>query len=132
MSEKGLNSRSLKNVLKGGAVWFTVLLMLTVITSAFVGKTNINEKAFVYVCSALIFISSAAAGNTLNRRKEKIIYCLILSVFLIIVALSLGFLLDGSRLEIGGILNVVSFTLCGTLTGYVLQAPKKRRSRIKI
>ena len=132
MPEKRLNGSFLKNTLRGVGVWFAVLLILTVITSLFVGRTGINEKLLIYISSALTFISSAAAGNTLRRRKEKMLCCLILSLFLIILALTLGFLLDSSRLESGGILSVVSFTLCGTLCGYVFEIPKKKRSRIKL
>ena len=132
MPEKRRNESFLKNMLRGAGIWFAVLLILTVIISLFIGRTGIKEKSLIYISSALTFISSAAAGNSLRRRKEKMLCCLILSLFLIILSLTGGFLLDSSRLESGGVLSVASFTLCGTLCGYVLEIPKKKRSRIKL
>lgn len=132
MSERNLNSTSMKSVLRGGVVCFASLLILSLLASVIVGRTDIREKSMVYVSSALTFVSSAIAGCTLRRRKEKMVFCLILSLFLIIIALSLGFLLDSTRLELGGILSVASFTICGVLSGYVLEAPRIKRSRVKI
>ena len=132
MSEKGFKSRSIKNILKGSAVWFIALLILTVIVSVFVRKIDINEKTIVYISSALTFLSTAAAGFTLRSSKENMLCCLFLSIFLIIIALSFGFLMDSSRLETGGILSVVSFTLCGTMSGFVIDKPRKKGARIKI
>ena len=132
MSEKGFKGMSCKNLLRGTAVWFAALLLLTAAFAVIVGRTDIREQTVVYISSAVTFISAAAAGAVLRGRKEKMVCCLILSIFLIILALSLGFLLDSSRLESGGVLSVVSFSLCGALCGYVPELPKKKRSKIKL
>ena len=132
MPEKKSGFKHMKNVLRGAAVWLAALLLLTVLTALLTEKFRVTERTTVYLSSALTFLSSAAAGNMLRRNDEKITFCILLSFVLIVLALSVGFLWDSSRIDPGGILSVASFTLCGALTGYVLNMPKKKRSKIKI
>ena len=132
LSEKSINVKAVKNVLRAVIIWFAVILLLTVMAALFTGKINVNEKSMAYISSALTFISSAVAGNILRRNTEKVTYCIIMSFLLIAVALSAGFLIDSSKIDSGGVLSVASFTLCGTLTGYIVTISKKKRSKIKL
>lgn len=132
MHKKGLDTVSLKITFRGIAVWFALLILLTVLASAFAGKMNINEKHTAYISSALTFVSSAAAGYTVRRGKAKFLYSLILSISLIVIALLLGFIISSGNLYSGGILSVASFTLCGVFAGSIITPPKKRNRKIKI
>lgn len=132
MHKKGLDTVSLKITFRGIVVWFSLLILLTVLISAFAGKMNISEKHTAYISSALTFVSSAAAGYTVHRGKTKFLYSLILSIMLIVIALLLGFIISSGNLCSGGILSVVSFTLCGVFAGSIINPPKKKKGKIKL
>lgn len=132
MIEKSMNARSLKNVLIGVAVWSISLALLSLSASLIAAGIVINEKQLNFIGSAVTFFSSLTAGVSLRGKEVKIIYCIMLSSLITVIALSVGFLLDSSKIETGGILSVASFTFSGTLCGYILKVQKKKRDSIKL
>lgn len=132
LSGKALSGRSLKNVGRAVVVWSLSIVIFTLLASIIVSSIKINEKTLNGISSLITFMSSAAAGISLRKSRESKRYCFLLCLLIIIAALSVGLLLDGSRLEPGGVLSVSSFTICGTMSGYVIKTRGRKRSRIKI
>lgn len=132
LRKKSFDTDSIKAALRGIFIWFAVLLIFALLTSALAVKIHISEKHTAYISSALTFFSSAAAGYTMRKRKTKFFYLAALSAALIILALLMGFIISSENMCSGGILSVASFTLCGVFAGSLIQPKKKRREKIKL
>ena len=90
-----------------------------------------GENALAYMSSALSFVTAAFAGGRAIylRKKNAVGTALVTAACIIILALTLGFIIAGERLEAAGILSLVSFTLSGCMVGAVFFPGKKNTKR---
>ena len=99
--------------------WFIVAAILSVVFSFVIWKTSLESSYIGYISSFISFVSSVAAGyNGISSRKGSKLYTgAFISVFLIIVLLTAGFIIEGTSLTSSGIISVASFSFAGIMMG---------------
>ena len=90
-----------------------------------------GETALAYTSSVLSFLTALLAGAKAMRirKRNALGTALVSGVCIIIVALTLGFIIAGNKLDAAGILSVVTFSLSGELMGAVFFPGQKKQRR---
>jgi len=92
-----------------------------------------GEIALAYVSSTLSFLTALLAGAKAMRirKRSALGTALVTGVCIIILALTLGFIIAGDKLQAAGVLSVVTFTLSGALVGAVFFPGQKKQNKKK-
>ena len=109
-------------------MWFISALILLPIAALTAQLTQCSEAGLAYISSAASFFTALAAGAKAirTRKKSAVITAIISALSIIIIALTLGFVIAGDKLQADGILSLVTFTFSGALVGSVFFAGNKR------
>lgn len=119
-----------QTLLQGLLAWAAAAVVLLMIASLLIAKGKIPYHAVGYLCSLMSFLAAAYAGARVERSGSGgFLSALILSVFLVIVLLTLGYVIGGNKMSPSGIISVVSFTISGCLLGCVLFGRRKSKGR---
>lgn len=114
-------------------VWVLSAFVLLPVAAIILNETAAGEQSIGYVSSAVSFLSAAAAGwAAAGKRKKGSLYTALLTAVVIITALlTVGFLIDGTKLEPSAVMSVISFTFAGCMVGAVLlyRPGRGRKSR---
>ena len=133
--DEGKNKKSgeLRFLLRGVLSWLLCSLVLLLIFSLIVSKSELSSGALGYISSCISFAAAFAAGFAACRGTESgIIYrALICAGVIIVLSLTLGYITGGHDIRPSGILSVVSFTLSGCLLGGVLSSAVKKSNKTK-
>lgn len=114
-------------------MWFFSALIFLPLAAMTAEITKCGEAGLAYLSSALSFLTALAAGAKAIRIRGKnaLVTAGVSALSIIIVALTLGFLIAGDKLQADGILSLVTFTFSGALVGSVFFSGgrgKKKRS----
>jgi hypothetical protein len=113
--------------------WAVSALALLCLFSAVLTHINAGERAVAYASSALSFLAAVGAGSVIGGTKgDKIVYPVLLTAaVLVTILLTIGFMVEGSAIESGGVLSVVSFSFAGCLVGAVIFMGGKHKNQKK-
>lgn len=116
-------------------MWFLSSIVLLPLATAAAEISKCGEIGLAYISSALSFLTALAAGAKAmkTRKKNAVVTAFISSLLIIIIALTLGFVIAGERLQADGILSLVTFTFSGALVGSVFFSAgsvKQKRSSV--
>lgn len=108
-------------------MWFISALILLPIAALTAQLTQCSEAGLAYISSAASFLTALAAGAKAirTRKKSAVLTAIISALSIIIIALTLGFVIAGDKLQADGILSLVTFTFSGALVGSVFFAGNK-------
>ena len=117
-SAQALDIRFLPDAL---IMWFFSTLIFLPLATLTAEITRCGEAGLAYLSSALSFLTALAAGAKAihTRGKSSLVTAVTTALSIIIVALTLGFLIAGDKLQADGILSLVTFTFSGALVGSV-------------
>lgn len=113
--------------------WAMCAFVLLTVSSVILHETGAAEQSIGYASSAVSFLSAAAAGWAAARKRKKASFytSLLTGTVIITVLLTVGFLIDGKKLEPSSVMSVISFTFTGCMVGGVLlYRPGKRPKRL--
>ena len=113
---------SLHNLLRAVLGWFVTALILLLVSADVLSGNSLGEQILAYLSSLISFAAAFAAGISAAKRSSSSSFAvgLRLSLALVVLLLTAGFLIAGKGLSPSGILSAVSFTFAGCLTGSVL------------
>ena len=133
MGGNGSEAIDIRYLLSSIFFWIVCSLVILPLAALVAHIFRLGENAMAYLSSSLSFATAAAAGaRAINlRRKNALGTAAVTGVCIIILALTLGFIIAGDKLDAAGILSVVSFTLSGALVGAVFFPAKKKQTRKK-
>ena len=135
------NNFSVMFLLSGIAAWIATAMVLLPIGAFILSRVDATERILAYFSSALNFAAASAAGAAAVRKngRGRLLCAALVSTFIVILLLFLGFVISSSGLSPDGVLSVVMFTYSGGLFGAVfvpagagkdkLRAKAKRRVR---
>ena len=115
-------------------VWFISAVVLLPIAALTAELTQCSEAGLAYISSAASFLTALAAGAKAIRTRKKgaVVTAIISALAIIILALTLGFVIAGDKLQADGILSLVTFTFSGALVGSVFFSGSSRKPRRNI
>ena len=115
-------------LLSAVVTWFLSAVLLLLLSSFVLHKLAVGERSLAYASSVISFLAAAFAGAAAARkRKGGSFYTALISAAVIVTALlTVGFIIEGSRLDPSGVLSVVSFTFAGCVVGAMLFGGRNR------
>ncbi len=119
-------------LLSAAAAWMLSALVLACIATMLANAFGLGEQGIAYLSSALSFVCAAVAGLAAARKRKaaSLSAALICAAALVIALLSIGFLIEGSKLNPSSILSLVSFTIAGVLFGnLILYHPDRKKKK---
>lgn len=127
-SAQALDIRFLSDAL---IMWILSAIILLPLGAVAAELIKCSEVGLAYISSALSFLTALIAGAKAmhSRKKSAVTTAVISALAIIILALTLGFVIAGDRLQPDGILSLVTFTLSGALVGSVFFSGKKSRHK---
>lgn len=112
-------------------VWFISALIILPLAALTAELTRCSEAGLAYISSAASFLTALFAGAKAirTRKKSAVITAIISALAIIIIALTLGFVIAGDKLQADGILSLVTFTFSGALVGSVFFSGNNKRNK---
>lgn len=106
-------------ILKAFYAWIICALISLLMFSYIITKSSLDSSYIAYISSFISFITAMFAGIAAAKyRKGSSLYTGIFTgLVIVILLLTLGFAIDGNRIESSGIISVVTFTFSGILLG---------------
>ena len=122
---------SLRCLLRAVLAWCLTAVVLLAISSALLSRGVLGAGVLGYLSSAVSFLAALAAGIAAARCSGagRLGVGLRLSLALVLILLTVGFLIAGKDLAPAGILSVVSFTIAGSLVGSVLLGGRQEHGK---
>ena len=120
-------------LLSAFAAWGLSAALLLLISSIILSELGCSEQSIGYASSLISFLSAFAAGIAASRkRKNGLLYTSLLTATVLVTALlTLGFIINGSKIEPSAILSIISFTFAGCVAGVVACVPVKQKKHYK-
>ena len=110
--------------------WLLSAALCLLLSALLLEKGLLPFRAVGYLSSALSFLTALMAGRTMAKRGNGSFFAaLSVSVCLVILLLTLGFLVSSGGLAPAGILSVSTFTIAGFLFGNLLLRRKSPRPK---
>ena len=110
--------------------WLLAAVLCLLLAALLVEKGLVPYMAIGYLGSAMSFITAVfAAAGMGGSAKGGLLSALAVSLCLVILLLTVGFLISNGALDPAGILSVSTFTIAGFLCGNLLFDRKSRRSK---
>ena len=133
MERKGAEAIDIRFLLSSMLFWFISSMILLPLAALGAHVFECGENALAYLSSSLSFLTSLLAGSKAMhiRKRNAIGTAFVTGVCIIILALTLGFIVAGEKLDAAGILSVVTFTISGSLMGAVFFPGSKKQGRRK-
>lgn len=133
MERKGAEAIDIRYLLSSLLFWMMCSAIMLPFAALGAHIFKCGETALAYISSSLSFVSALLAGaKAMHTRKRNAIgTAFVTGVCIIILALTLGFIVAGEKLDAAGILSVVTFTISGSLVGAVFFPGQKKQSRRK-
>ncbi len=115
--------------------WLFSAGILLSMFSLLICKTSMDSSYIGYISSLISFLSAVFAGlySYRNIKGETFVSSLATALFIVIILLTIGFMVQGKDMTPAGVISVASFTFAGMLVGcnirYILR--KKGKKQIK-
>ena len=118
-------------LLSASFAWLISSTILLVIGAIILKESYANERVMAYVSSSISFLSAMTAGSVAKQkgRAGGFYIAMLTATFLVVALLTIGFLIDGSRIEPSSVMSVISFTFSGCLVGTIFNHKSENKKK---